>query len=260
MTHEWGKYTKLASYTGQQLLGLPLRAPHAIYPVVYTLPLLTISMLKGTGVVTSVPSDAPDDYAALRDLQLKPKVRARCAASLLVVCASRTLPRLMLRFSLSCLLAASLHPLSLLQLREKFGIADHMVAFDIVEIIEIPGYGRSAAVTVCEAKGIQSQNDTQKLAEAKEEVYLKGFYEGVLLVGSQAGKRVCDAKDAVRAEMIANGFAAPYWEPEKLVSEGRGGQGRAAYARERAPSPPPPQVLFPFAYLAPPPPLCCMYS
>ncbi len=75
LTHEWGKYTKLASYTGQQLLGLPLRAPHAIYPVVYTLPLLTISMLKGTGVVTSVPSDAPDDYAALRDLQLKPKVR-----------------------------------------------------------------------------------------------------------------------------------------------------------------------------------------
>lgn len=25
----------------------------------------------GTGVVTSVPSDAPDDYAALRDLQRK---------------------------------------------------------------------------------------------------------------------------------------------------------------------------------------------
>jgi hypothetical protein len=75
LTHEWGKFKKLGSYTGQQLLGLPLKAPHAIYPVVYTLPLLTISMTKGTGVVTSVPSDAPDDYAALRDLQQKPKVR-----------------------------------------------------------------------------------------------------------------------------------------------------------------------------------------
>ena len=31
----------------------------------------------GTGVVTSVPSDAPDDYAALRDLQKKP-VSGRC--------------------------------------------------------------------------------------------------------------------------------------------------------------------------------------
>lgn len=27
--------------------------------------------LKGTGVVTSVPSDAPDDYAALNDIQNK---------------------------------------------------------------------------------------------------------------------------------------------------------------------------------------------
>ena len=28
-------------------------------------------MFLGTGVVTSVPSDAPDDYAALRDLKKK---------------------------------------------------------------------------------------------------------------------------------------------------------------------------------------------
>ena len=27
--------------------------------------------LSGTGIVTSVPSDAPDDYAALRDVQKK---------------------------------------------------------------------------------------------------------------------------------------------------------------------------------------------
>jgi leucyl-tRNA synthetase len=103
------------------------------------------------------------------------------------------------------------------QFREKFGITEEMVKFEIVEIIEIPGYGRSAAVRVCEEKGIQSQNDSAKLAEAKEEVYLKGFYEGILLVGSQAGRKVCDAKDIVRQEMIDNGFAAVYFEPEKLV-------------------------------------------
>lgn len=33
------------------------------------LPLLTIKTNKGTGIVTSVPSDAPDDYAALQDLR-----------------------------------------------------------------------------------------------------------------------------------------------------------------------------------------------
>ena len=34
-------------------------------------------MGKGTGVVTSVPSDAPADYAALRDLKEKPKLREK---------------------------------------------------------------------------------------------------------------------------------------------------------------------------------------
>ena len=30
-----------------------------------------VCVCAGTGVVTSVPSDAPDDYAALRDIQRK---------------------------------------------------------------------------------------------------------------------------------------------------------------------------------------------
>lgn len=29
------------------------------------------SIFQGTGVVTSVPSDSPDDFAALRDLKFK---------------------------------------------------------------------------------------------------------------------------------------------------------------------------------------------
>lgn len=58
-------------------MGLPLRAPNAKYDTVYVLPLLTISMGKGTGVVTSVPSDAPDDYAALLELKEKPAFRAK---------------------------------------------------------------------------------------------------------------------------------------------------------------------------------------
>ena len=71
-TEEFGKVNCLAKFTGFDLLGLPLKAPNAVYEVVYTLPLLTISMGKGTGVVTSVPSDAPDDYVALQALKEKP--------------------------------------------------------------------------------------------------------------------------------------------------------------------------------------------
>jgi len=52
-------------------MGVPLKAPLTPYDIIYTLPMLTIKDDKGTGVVTSVPSDAPDDYAALRDLQKK---------------------------------------------------------------------------------------------------------------------------------------------------------------------------------------------
>jgi leucyl-tRNA synthetase len=62
----------LLRVTGHQLIGLPLLPPLAIkYERVYVLPMLTVSTEKGTGVVTSVPSDSPDDFAALRDLQSK---------------------------------------------------------------------------------------------------------------------------------------------------------------------------------------------
>lgn len=44
-----------------------------------------------------------------------------------------------------------------------------------------------------------------KLKEAKERVYLKGFYEGVMLVGSCAGMKVCDAKNVIKQELIDRG-------------------------------------------------------
>ena len=43
--------------------------------------MLTIKDNKGTGVVTSVPSDSPDDYAALRDLKNKAPLREKYGVS-----------------------------------------------------------------------------------------------------------------------------------------------------------------------------------
>lgn len=176
LSREFGKTVCKGVFRGEQLLGLPLRAPNATFPIVYCLPLFTISMDKGTGVVTSVPSDAPDDYAALRDLKQKPA------------------------------------------LREKFGLTAAMVEpFEVVEIIDIPGLGRQAAVAACDEFGVKSQNDKEKLKAAKDKVYLKGFYEGVLLVGTFAGRKVSEAKNLVREEMIREGKAAMYYEPEGRV-------------------------------------------
>ncbi|KAI9919166.1 hypothetical protein PsorP6_012235 [Peronosclerospora sorghi] len=161
---------------GTDLLGLPLASPDAPYDTIYTLPLLTISMSKGTGVVMSVPSDSPDNYSAFRDLKQKPA------------------------------------------LREKYGMEDYMVLpYEPVPIIEIPGFGNMAAEKVCNDLKIMPRNDKDKLTKAKEIVYRKGFYEGVFIVGSQKGQKVCDAKAIMRQELLDAGNAIPYWKSESLV-------------------------------------------
>lgn len=53
-------------------------------------------------------------------------------------------------------------------------------------------------MTMCERLDIKSTKDTLKLKEAKDEVYLKGFYEGVMLVGECAGMKVRTALNIYR--------------------------------------------------------------
>lgn len=121
-------------------MGVALEAPMTSYKKIYALPMLTIKEDKGTGVVTSVPSDSPDDYAALVDLKKKQPFR------------------------------------------EKYNISDEMVLpFDPIPIIDVPEFGNLSAIAAYEKLKIQSQNDKEKLLEAKEMVYLKGFYEGVCI-------------------------------------------------------------------------------
>ena len=71
---EWGRPKQLATFFGRELLGAAVKAPLCPYERIHFLPLLTISMTKGTAIVTSVPSDSPDDYAAFMDLK-NPKKR-----------------------------------------------------------------------------------------------------------------------------------------------------------------------------------------
>ncbi|KAK0056665.1 leucine--tRNA ligase cytoplasmic [Biomphalaria pfeifferi] len=176
MTAQNGKTEVLLELIGQDILGCPLEAPLTSYKVIYSLPMLTIKEDKGTGVVTSVPSDAPDDYAALRDLKNKP------------------------------------------QLREKYGVKDEMVLpFDPIPIIDVPGYGNLCAVTACDVYKVTSQNDRDKLTEAKEDTYKKGFYEGIMLVEEYKGQKVQDVKKIIQARLIQENAALLYKEPEKLV-------------------------------------------
>lgn len=171
-----GKVDIFAELTGDDLLGVALKAPLTSHNKIYALPMLTIKEDKGTGVVTSVPSDSPDDYAALVDLKKKQAFR------------------------------------------EKYSIADEMVLpFDPIPIIDVPEFGNLSAVTVYDKLKIQSQNDKDKLLEAKEMVYLKGFYDGVLLVGEHKGKKIQDVKKALQKTLVDKNEAVVYYEPEKTI-------------------------------------------
>eukprot|EP01006_Ploeotia_vitrea_P043997 TRINITY_DN66796_c6_g1_i1.p1 TRINITY_DN66796_c6_g1~~TRINITY_DN66796_c6_g1_i1.p1 ORF type:complete len:1113 (+),score=168.70 TRINITY_DN66796_c6_g1_i1:87-3341(+) len=176
-----GKYKKqtpptLFDITGKEMLGLPLSAPRCPYKTVYTLPMHNISLEKGTGVVTSVPSDSPDDYQSLKDLKDDKK------------------------------------------LREKWGIKEEWVMpFEVVPILEIPGWGNMSAKKVVEEMGIKNQHDQDKLAEAKQQVYLKGFTDGVMTVDEFKGEKVKVVKPKIRAKFFAEGVAVPYSEPERQV-------------------------------------------
>uniref|UniRef100_A0A914DLD1 leucine--tRNA ligase n=1 Tax=Acrobeloides nanus TaxID=290746 RepID=A0A914DLD1_9BILA len=179
LTNEFGKVNfveGLEKVYGKDLLGAALKAPLAAYEKVYALPMLTIKDEKGTGVVTSVPSDAPDDLAALNDLKKKKP------------------------------------------LREKYNITDEMVMpYVPIPIIDIPEYGNLAAVTMVEKLKIESQNEKEKLEEAKREVYLKGFYDGIMLVGEYKGRKTADVKKLIQEDLIKKNLAVKYVEPEKTI-------------------------------------------
>ncbi|KAG1462441.1 hypothetical protein G6F46_004324 [Rhizopus delemar] len=67
-----GSIEKLAEIDGKSIVGTKIHAPLSQYSAVYVLPMDNVLSTKGTGVVTSVPSDSPDDYATLCDLKKKP--------------------------------------------------------------------------------------------------------------------------------------------------------------------------------------------
>ena len=89
--------------------------------------------------------------------------------------------------------------------------------YEPVSIIDIPDYSDLAAVKAYQDFKITSMNDKAKLLEAKNEVYTKGFYKGVMKVGEFKGEKVETAKRLTKEMMIKNNQAAVYYEPENLV-------------------------------------------
>jgi len=188
MSPEFGKTTHVCDIKGRDLLGVPLTAPMTSYKTIYTLPMLTISMKKGTGVVTSVPSDAPDDYIALMDLKKKPALREKYGIK-----------------------DEWVMPFEIIPIIEIPYLKDNAPEGTAPEITN------EAAVVACEEYKVASQNDKDKLLLAKAKTYKLGFYEGKMCIGDYKGSTVQDAKNAVKQQLLDAGTAYKYAEPEKEV-------------------------------------------
>ncbi|XP_071736877.1 leucine--tRNA ligase, cytoplasmic-like [Rutidosis leptorrhynchoides] len=174
IVHE--KVTRVVELTCQDLIGLPVRSPLSFNEIIYCLPMLSVMTDKGTGIVTSVPSDSPDDFMALQDLKSKAPFRA------------------------------------------KYGVKDEWVLpFEIIPVIEHPEFGDKSAEKVCTDMKIKSQNEREKLDAAKKVIYKGGFYEGTMIAGEYTGMRVQDVKNIIRNNLLEQGQAVVYSEPEKKV-------------------------------------------
>ncbi|KAJ4307264.1 cytosolic leucyl tRNA synthetase [Collariella sp. IMI 366227] len=62
---------KAADLQGSDIIGTVVNAPLSFHPQVRVLPMDTVLATKGTGVVSCVPSDSPDDFAMVTELTKK---------------------------------------------------------------------------------------------------------------------------------------------------------------------------------------------
>lgn len=128
----------------------------------------------GTGLVTSVPSDAPYDYVALRNLQdLKDK---------------KTLG---------------------FNLKQIEALED----IEVIPIIKTEKYGDKSAVKIVELNKIILQDDP-KLEDLTKEVYNEVYHNGVFLknCGIYSGMKVQEAKDRIKQDMIKEGLLETFYE------------------------------------------------
>ena len=86
---------------------------------------------------------------------------------------------------------------------------DDVKAIKPVAIITLKDYGEHPAIDICKKMGITSQAEGTKLEQAKKIIYKAEFHTGVMNdnCGKYSGKRVEEAKELVKQELIELGKA-----------------------------------------------------
>ena len=175
---EQGKSVAIESRIhGADLLGKDVVAP-AINRAIPILPGSFIDQGRGTGIVTSVPSDAPDDYAALRDLQQD--------------------DRLLTKYDLDAERIRAIRPIPIIR-TPGWG---PLPGVEIVDRLGIRNQG-------------DREKLEQAKAEVYKTGFYRGVLNENC--GPYAGVRVEVAKDEIRKELTSKGQADLMYEPSGVV-------------------------------------------
>lgn len=167
---------------GSDLIGLAvipsiLEGFKSPYDKIYCYPMMNLLESKGTAIVASVPSDSPDDYRALKDLQEKAPLRVK--------------------FNLTDEQVLPFVPIGIIKTE----------GYDTTLLAE----------ELCQKLSIKSQNDKDGLAKAKDLAYRDGFYRGRILVGRYKDLSVLEAKPLIKEYLFATNQAFAYAEPSGTV-------------------------------------------
>jgi len=168
------KIDVIGKIKGKELIGKYCEAP-LIKRKLIILPAKFCDPAIGTGLVTSVPSDAPYDYIALKEIQDSKE----------------------------------------LEKEYKFTVdqIEAIEDIEVIPIINTDKYGTKAGVKVVEDNRIISQDD-KMLDSLTQEVYKEGFHHGTMLKSCDkySGMKVTEAKEKIKQELIEKKLADVFYE------------------------------------------------
>ncbi len=145
------------------------------------LPASFVAASIGSGIVTSVPSDAPFDYVALEELRNNEGLRLQM---------------------------------------QKWGINLSVVDnIELIPIIKTEGYKLFPGKEAAQKHGAKSLKDKVQLDAATKEVYKAGFHSGTLRenCGAYANLPVTRAKEQMKADLLAQGKADIFYDLSEEV-------------------------------------------
>jgi leucyl-tRNA synthetase len=94
------------------------------------------------------------------------------------------------------------------------GLTEKVKGIKPIALISLDSYGEFPAAEICEEKGIENQNDSEKLESATQELYSTEFYSGLMMGNTEefAGLKVEQAKEEVAQTLKAEGRASSFYE------------------------------------------------